>query len=98
MEKKIVITKRFRNNTSVVYKYLLEEFSAKAAYHFLYQIEQRIELIAKHPTIGKPSSKKKGIRSIILHPYNLIFYRYSNNTIEVLCLFDMRKQPGKKPY
>ncbi len=98
METKIVVTKRFRKNTMSVYQYLLKEFSSKTAYLFLKKIEQRIELIVKHPTIGKLSSKKKNIRSIILSPYNLLFYRYSNNTVEILCLFDMRKNPKKKPY
>jgi len=98
MEKRIVVTKRFHKNTLSVYQYLLKEFSAKIANHFLDKIEQRIELIIKHPTIGKPSSKKEGIRSIILTPHSQVFYRYRNNTIEILCLFDMRKDPKKKPY
>jgi plasmid stabilization system protein ParE len=98
MEKKIVVTKRFRNNTLRVYQYLLKEFSAKIAYRFPDQLEQRIDLIVKHPTIGKPSLKKKNIRSIILNPHNQLFYRYTNNSIEILCIFDMRKDPVKKPY
>ena len=59
MEKKIVITRRFRNNTLRVYQYLLKEFSVKTANLFLDKLKERIELIAKHPTIGKPSVKKK---------------------------------------
>jgi plasmid stabilization system protein ParE len=98
MEKKIIVTKRFRNNTLRVYQYLLKEFSAKTAFQFLEKLEQRIELIIAHPTIGKPSLKKKNIRSILFTPHNQIFYRYSNNKIEILCLFDMRKNPKKKPY
>ena len=98
MEKKIVITRRFRNNTLRVYQYLLKKFSVKTANLFLDKLRERIELIAKHPTIGKPSVKKKDIRSIILTPHNQIFYRYRKNMIEILCLFDMRQDPGKKPY
>jgi hypothetical protein len=47
MEEKIIITKRFRNNTLRVYQYLLKEFSAKAAYSFLDRLEKRIEFIAE---------------------------------------------------
>lgn len=57
MEKKIVVTKRFRNNTYKVYQYLLKEYSAKTAFQFLNKLEQRIELIIAHPSIGKPSKK-----------------------------------------
>ena len=98
MEKKIVITRRFRNNTLSVYQYLIKEFSSKTADKFLSEIEARIELIISNPTIGKPSLKKANIRSIILTQHNQIFYRYTKNTIEILCLFDMRKNPKKKPY
>jgi plasmid stabilization system protein ParE len=91
MEKEIIITKRFRNNTLRVYQYLLKEFSAKTAQLFLDKVTERIELIARYPTIGKASQKKKNIRSIILIPHNQIFYRYQNNRVEILCLFDMRK-------
>lgn len=98
MEKKIIITKRFRNNTLRVYQYLLKEFSSKTAYSFLQKLETRINFIAKNPTVGKLSVKRKNIRSILFTPYNQIFYRYLGNTIEILCLFDMRKNPKKRPY
>src|SRR5258705_13457182 len=97
MEEKIIISKRFRNNTLRVYQYLLKEFSAKTAYGFLARLEKRIEFIAKNPTVGKLSVKRKDVRSILFTPHNQIFYRYHNNIIEILCLFDMRKNPKKRP-
>ena len=73
MEEKIIITKRFRNNTLRVYQYLLKEFSAKTAHSFLDRLEKRIEFIAKNPTTGKRSAKRKNIRSILFIPHNQIF-------------------------
>src|SRR5204862_6890004 len=98
MEEKVIITTRFRNNTLRVYQYLLKEFSSKTAYSFLNRLEKRIEFIAKNPTMGKLSSKRKNVRSILFTQHNQSFYRYQNNIIEVLCLFDMRKNPKKRPY
>lgn len=98
MEEKVVISKRFRNNTLRVYQYLLKEFSTKTADNFLDRLEKRIDFIANNPTIGKLSVKRKNIRSILFTPHNQIFYRYQRNTIEILSLFDMRKNPKKKPY
>lgn len=98
MDKKIIITKRFRNNTLRVYQYLLKEFSAKTAYSFLQQLEKRIDFIAKNPAAGKLSAKRKDVRSVLFTPHNQIFYRYQNNTIDILYLFDMRKNPKKSPY
>lgn len=98
MEKEIVITRRFRNNTLRIYQYLLKEFSAKTATDFLDRLEKRIEFISQNPGVGKASVKRKNIRSILFTPHNQIFYRYTGNRIEILCLFDMRKDPKKKPY
>ena len=98
MEKKIVITKRFRNNTLRIYQYLLKEFSAKTANNFLTRLEKRIDFIAGNPEVGKASAKRKDVRSVLFTPHNRIFYRCRTNIIEILCLFDMRKDPKKKPY
>ena len=98
MEKQVVITKRFRNNTLRVYQYLLKEFSARTAENFLLKLEQRIDFVSANPTVGKLSGKVPNVRSVLFTPHNQIFYRYQNNIVEILCLFDMRKNPGKKPY
>jgi len=98
MEKKIIISKRFRNNTLQVFQYLLKEFSTKTAHGFLAQLEKRIDFIISNPEVGKATVKRKNVRSILFTPHNQIYYRYQDNTIEILCLFDMRKHPGKKPY
>ena len=69
MEEKIIITKRFRNNTLRVYQYLSKEFSTNTANSFLDQLEKRIEFIAKNPSIGKASVKRMDIRSILFTPH-----------------------------
>jgi plasmid stabilization system protein ParE len=98
MEKKIILTKRFRKNSLHIYEYLLENFSAKTAYLFLERLEERIDFIVKHPESGKRSLKKNNVRSILLTPHNHIFYRCNIDSIEILCLFDMRKNPKKNKY
>jgi len=98
MEKEIVITKRFRNHTHRTYQYLLKKFSYKTAVLFLERIEKRIEFVSKYPAIGKKSLKKENVRSVLLTPYSLIFYRIKKNHIEILSLFDMRQNPEKKTY
>lgn len=96
--KEIIITKRFRKNTDRVFDYLLSNFSPKTALLFLDKIQERIDLISNHPAIGKPSPNHRNVRSIMVKPYNLLFYRYQNNKVIILCLFDMRSNPEKKPY
>lgn len=96
MEKEIVVSRRFRKNTLSVYEYLVKEYSSKAAFDFLNKLQQRVDLIIRYPEIGKPSKIKPNVRSVTLQPHNRIYYRLKVNTIELLCLFDMRKK--KLPY
>lgn len=96
MEKEIVVSRRFRKNTLSVYEYLVKEYSSKAAFDFLNKLQQRVDLIIRYPEIGKPSKINPNVRSVTLQPHNRIYYRLKVNTIELLCLFDMRKK--KLPY
>ena len=92
MEKKIVVSKRFRINTLKTFDYLIKEHSEKTAFDFLNKLQRRIELIIRYPEIGKPSQIRPNVRSVTLQPHNRIYYRLKTNTIELLCLFDLRKK------
>ena len=96
MEKKIVVSKRFRKSTLQIYDYLIKERSQKIGISFLNKLQRRVELISRHPKIGKPSQLRPNVRSVTLQPHNRIYYRVKINTIKLLCLFDMRKK--KLPY
>jgi plasmid stabilization system protein ParE len=92
MDKKIVVTRRFRKNTLDLFEYLLKNYSEKIAFNFLNKPGQRVELIIRHPEIGKPSKIRPNVRSVTLQPHNRIYYRLKTDIIELLCLFDMRKE------
>ncbi len=98
MAQKIIITKRFRKNVQSIYTYISEKFSSRIAFLFLDKIEDRVEFISLYPEAGKLSQKKKNIRCVQLTPHNFIYYRVKKGTIEILCLFDMRRNPTKRPY
>ena len=58
MEKKIVVTKRFGNNTFQVYQYLLQNFSSNVAFLFLDKIEERIDFDFKTSNYWTACSQK----------------------------------------
>ncbi len=95
MEKKIIITRRFQNNTLSVYQYLLREFSSKTAFVFLQKLEKRTDFIAKNPTAGKLFNKRKNVRSILFTPHNQIFIGIkiipSNYFPFLICVATQRK-------
>jgi plasmid stabilization system protein ParE len=98
MASQIIVTKRFRQNVVETYEYISNTFSSKTASLFLDRIERRIDFIAAHPEAGKPSQKRKNVRCVLLPPHNQIYYRFQNDTVEILLLFDMRQNPNKNPY
>ncbi len=57
MEKKIILSRRFRKNVLRIYDYLLQKHSAKTAFNFLDKLQQRLEVIIQHPK--SVSSHKK---------------------------------------
>lgn len=97
MERQVVVTKRFRNQTQRTYQYIIKKFSATTAYSFLEKLEERIQLISKHPA-SRIVKNYDSIRYIQLIPHNLIFYRVKKNKIEILSLFDTRRSPKRKPF
>ena len=98
MASQIIVTKKFRQNVIETHEYILNPFSSKAASLFLDRIERRIDFIAAHPEAGKPSQKRKNVRCVLLPPHSQICYRFKNERIEILLLFDMRQNPNKNPY
>ena len=48
MEKKIVVSKRFRINTLKTFDYLIKEHSEKTAFDFLNKLQRRIEFLNRH--------------------------------------------------
>ena len=98
MAAQIIVTKKFRQNVLEAYQYILNTFSSKTASIFLDRIEKRIDFIAAHPEAGKASQKRKNVRCVLLPPPSQIYYRFENETIEILLLFDMRQNPKKNRY
>ncbi|MGN6440037.1 MAG: type II toxin-antitoxin system RelE/ParE family toxin [Agriterribacter sp.] len=66
MEKKIVVTKRFRKDVHAIYEYLQKEFSTATGFKFLQKVEEKLDFIARHPEGGQISLKRTNVRSILL--------------------------------
>ncbi len=98
MERQVIFSLRFEKNIDRLYEYLLEEFSSKAAYRFLKKLYDKIDIIARYPDIGSPSLKMRNVRSVILRPYNKIYYRLEGGTIELPCINDMRRDNSHSLY
>lgn len=98
MAYKIIYKKRFSNKLIKLLQYLEKEWGQKAAIEFLSKIEKRTDTLKEQPFIGKPSHQKPEIRTILITKYNRIYYKFHNNTVIILNMFDTRRNPKKNPY
>ena len=98
MARKVIYKKRFNNKLIKLLEYLDKKWNYKVAEDFLKTFDKRIDTLKKQPFVGKPSVKKPGIRAILITKHNRLYYKFSNDTIIVLNMYDTRSNPKKNPY
>ena len=91
MAYKVILKKRFNNKLTKLLEYLEKEWGQKAAIDFLSKLDKRIEVLKQQPFVGKSSEKKPEVRAISITKRNRLYYKFSNNAIIILNLFDTRK-------
>ena len=98
MAYKVIYKKRFSNKLTKLLQYLQSEWGQNTAPEFLTKLDKRIETLKKQPFIGKPSERKPEVRTILITKHNRLYYKFSNNTIIILNMYDTRTNPRKNPY
>lgn len=68
----------------------------KCCDNFIIRLQKRLRTLSQQPYIGIPSSIIKPIRSILITKHNRLFYRIKDDTIEVINMYDTRRNPKKK--
>ena len=93
---KIIYKKRFQNKLFKLLDYLKKEWGENVADNFIIRLQKRLRTLSQQPYIGIPSSIIKPIRSILITKHNRLFYRIKDDTIEVINMYDTRRNPKKK--
>lgn len=95
---KIVWTKNAVSDYNRIINYLLENWSDKIITDFNKNVQAKLKTLSRNKHMGVPSSKIKGVRSILLTKHNRLYYRVRKNLIELLNIIDTRQNPVKNPY
>lgn len=95
---KIKWTQHAIDDYAHIVDYLRNKWSAASAEKFLNIVESRVDQLSYFPLIGIASQKNPAIRYIIITKHNKLYYRFNNNVIEVLNIFDTRQHPDKNTY
>ncbi len=98
MAYEVIYKKRFINKLYKLLQYLEKEWSQKTAVGFLKRMDNRIEILKTRPFIGKASIAKPEVRTLLITKRNRLYYKFNNNNIIILNMYDTRKNPKKNPY
>lgn len=98
MAQRIIILKRAEQKVKKVYAYLLEKWSEKVADEFYKKFEKTVHTISLQPGIGRPSTKKPGIRRKLVTKHNCLYYRIKDDSVIIINMLDTRRNPMKNPY
>jgi len=98
MAYQIIYKKRFINKLLKLLDYLRREWGNKVSDSFIIKLQSRLQTLSKQPYIGNPSDVVKSVRSILITRKNRIFYRIKGDVIEVVNLYDTRRDSKKNRY
>jgi plasmid stabilization system protein ParE len=77
-------------------KYLEENWTEKEVRNFSKNLEETIVFISKNPNLFQRSDIKKDIRRAIVAKHNTLYYRQTNDQVEIISLFSHRQDPKKR--
>src|SRR3972149_5093081 len=94
----VVWTEDARDDLFTILDYLNKEWSNKIAAEFYTECLIKIERLKVFPKIGSASNRKPSVRRILITKHNALYYRIEQNSILLLSIFDIRKNPKSNPY
>ena len=98
MVQKIIFTKTADKTFNDIATFLEQNASLSSAEKFAEKVDCKIEKLTKQPFIGRPSSKAKTVRKILISKHIQMFYRVVGKTLIVSTFFDSRQHPNKSRF
>jgi plasmid stabilization system protein ParE len=78
-----------------IIKYLQEHWSEKEIIAFIRATSRTIEYITEHPRMFRRTSRPN-MHEALITPHNLMINHFSGSRIEIVTLWDARRNPKKK--
>ncbi|NMH24193.1 type II toxin-antitoxin system RelE/ParE family toxin [Flavobacterium solisilvae] len=76
--------------------YLEEHWTEKELRNLANKLEEIVSLISQNPNLFQVSDVKKDIRRAVVLTYNTLYYRVTNNQVEIISFFSNRQSPKKR--
>jgi plasmid stabilization system protein ParE len=93
--KPILISPQAKEDINDVLLYLTENYNQKTVDSFLKKLESFYFIISLNPRIFGYYNTRKNIRKYALTKYYIIYYRNKKSRLEIIAVFDERRNPAE---
>lgn len=93
MSKKIIWSPAAEKDAKQILDFITTKRSNRVAAKFPDKLDDIIRLIADNPKLFPVIEYNLGVRKCVITKQSSLFYRISNETIEIIRLFDTRQNP-----
>jgi hypothetical protein len=93
--RKIVFSTRSKSQLDSLLNYLENKFSILTKKKFISKLDKSIIIIQKDPDAFPKSDNNKAIRKCVISKQTTLYYKFNNQEIRLLSLFDTRQNPIK---
>jgi plasmid stabilization system protein ParE len=98
MVQKIIFTKTADRSFNDIASFLEENASLSSAEKFAERVDFKINRLIEQPFIGRPSTKAKTVRKILISKHIQMMYRVIGKTLIISDFFDTRQNPNKSRF
>ncbi len=95
MEYKIVWSPKAKQNYIEVIDYLFENWPSRVVENFILKTEETLHRVTEKPYTFRESITS-GFREVFITKHNLMVYRIEKNMIQIVILWDTRRNPKMK--
>tara|TARA_B100000809_G_C15000088_1_gene481253 strand:+ start:709 stop:1005 length:297 start_codon:yes stop_codon:yes gene_type:complete len=93
MIKQIIWSPAAEKDAEQILDFINTKWSKRVAAKFLNKLDDNIRLISEDPKLFPIIEDNLGVRKCVVTKQNSLFYRISDETIEIIRLFDTRQNP-----
>lgn len=91
--KSVIISPQAEEDLKDLYDYLLREFGKSTLQRFHQKWLDFLNVVSFHPRLFPLLNKRKNLRKHAIHERTLVVYKSSRTKIEIVTLFNTRKNP-----
>ncbi|MDC9721467.1 MAG: type II toxin-antitoxin system RelE/ParE family toxin [Urechidicola sp.] len=95
MSRTVIISKLAERKLDKLFEYLIAKWSIKVKNEFVKKIDKSISVIKEQPESFPSSEKEKGLRKCVVTKQTTLYYRFDQEKIKVVTIFDTRQNPKK---